>query len=173
MTGAGVRRLGVALLSGLVAAAITLSGAIPAAAPGKVVPKTGLWKVKILKGGAGSGTGGNFTVFNASFGVSSNHKQVTHFGFAYNYSGPIKPPSGTCSGTGDSVAAKSSAIKNRKFATPSPTSWSGGGSATFNGVFDTARRAHGTAVFSVFITGTGCQFTGNATTGTATWKATR
>jgi hypothetical protein len=40
-------------------------------------------------------------------------------------------------------------------------------------VFTKARAAHGTAVFSVLITGPGCQFPGNASTGTASWKATR
>lgn len=155
------------------AVAIGLSGSVPTASSGKVVPKAGLWKVKIVKGGSGSGAGGSFRVFNVSFGVSSDHKRVTHFGFAYEYSGPIKPPSGTCSGTASSVAAKSSPIKSRKFATPTSTPWSGGGSATFNGVFDTARKAHGTATFSVFISGLGCQFTGMSNTGLATWKATR
>ncbi len=39
--------------------------------------------------------------------------------------------------------------------------------------FDSARRAHGTAVFQVFISGTGCQLTGPANTGTVHWCATR
>lgn len=171
MGGKGVGRLGVAVVSALVAAGVSLSGALPAS-PGKIVPKPGLWTMVVKKGG-GSGTGGNFTVKTGSFGVSSNHKSVTHFGFSYSYSGPIKPPSGRCSGTGESVAAKSSTIKNLRFATPSPTSWSGAGSATFNGVFTSARKAHGTATFSVFISGPGCQFSGMSNSGTATWNATR
>lgn len=174
MNASGAGRLGVVVVTALATAAIGLSGAVPTASPGKVVPKVGLWHVKVVKGGSGNGTGGSFQVFNVSFGVSANHKQVTHFGFAYNFSGPVKLPySGPCSGTSDSVAAKSSAIKNGKFFTPSSTSWSGGGSATFNGVFTSARKAHGTAVFSAFITGSGCQFTGTSNTGTATWTATR
>ncbi|HZS30017.1 MAG TPA: hypothetical protein VFA37_02030 [Gaiellaceae bacterium] len=162
-----------ATLAVLAVAAIALTGAVPTASSGKVVPNPGTWKVKIVRGGSGSGTGGSFTVNSASFGVSTNHKQVVRFGFSYSYSGPIKPPAGNCSGNGVSTAAKSSAIKSGRFYTASPTSWSGAGSATYNGVFTSARKAHGTAVFSVFITGTGCQFTGMSNTGTATWTATR
>ncbi len=172
MNASGAGRLGVAVVTALATAAIGLSGAVPTASSGKVVPKAGVWKVKILKGGSGTGGSGSFTVSRVSITVSANHKQL-RFSFSYEYSGPIKPPSGSCSGAGGSAAAKPSAIKNGKFYTPSPTGWSGAGSATFNGVFTTARKAHGTAVFSVFITGLGCQFSGMANSGTATWKATR
>jgi len=168
----GVGRLGVAVVSALVTAAVVLSGALPATS-GKVVPKAGLWKMVVKKGG-GSGTGGNFTVTRGSFGVSSNHRSVTHFGFSYSYSAPVKIPYvGPCSGNGGSSAKKSSPIKKLKFQTPGATAWSGSGSATFHGVFTTARRAHGTAVFYVFISGSGCQFTGGGYSGTATWTAKR
>ena len=171
MNASGLRRLGLAAAAVVMAIAVAPAGAVPAASSGKVVPKAGLWHVKVKA--SGNGAGGSFSVFNVSFGVSTNHKYVTHFGFAYNWSGPIKPPSGTCSGTSNSVAAKSSPIRKLRFATPSPTGWSGGGSATFNGIFTTARKAHGTAVFSVFISGTGCQFSGTSNTGTVTWTAKR
>lgn len=166
-----MHRLGV--VAALVAVAVFLSAAVPAAFPAKIVPKAGTWKVTV-KHGSGSGASGSFTVGRTSFVVSSNHKRVMHFTFAYTYSGPVKVPYvGPCSGTGVSRAAKSSRIKNLKFATPGSTSWSGAGSATFNGVFTTAKKAHGTARFSVFITGSGCQLSGTAITGTATWTARR
>lgn len=160
------------VLVALLAASVVLFAALPASSA-KVVPKAGNWKVKIVKGGSGYGAAGNFRVLNIAFAVSSNHKRVLHFAFSYDYSGPIKPPSGTCSGNGVSSAARASTIKNAKFSTPSSTSWSGGGSATFNGVFTTARKAHGTAKFSVFVSGLGCQFSGTVNGGTVTWKATR
>jgi hypothetical protein len=160
-------------LVSLLVAALVFSAALPATSA-KIVPKSGLWHVKVTKGASGNGTGGTFTVYNVSFGISANHAQVTHFGFAYDYSGPVKIPYvGPCSGTSTSAAAKSSRIKRLKFSTPGATSWSGGGSATYNGVFTTARKAHGTARFSVFITGPGCQFSGTSSTGTATWTARR
>jgi hypothetical protein len=173
MNALGIGRLGVAVVIALATAAVALSGAVPAAAPGKVTPKAGPWKVSVVKGGSGSGASGQFSVHNIAFSVSSNHKKVLHFAFSYDYSGPIKPPSGSCSGTGVSTAKKSSAIKNSKFSTPRSTPWTGGGSATFNGVFTSARKAHGTAVFSVFISSLGCQFSGMANSGTVTWRATR
>ncbi len=173
MSGIRVGRLSVVAVTVLVTTTFALSSVVPAAAPGNVTPKAGAWKVRVVQGGSGSGAGGQFTVIHLAFSVSSNHKSVLHFAFSYDWSGPIKPPAGSCSGTGVSVAKKSSAIKNRKFSTPRSTSWSGGGSATFKGVFDSARKAHGTALFSVFITGVGCQFPGPTSSGTVTWRATR
>jgi hypothetical protein len=166
------RRFMVALLAVVLGTSIALMG-VGGASSGVVKPKAGSWKVTIAKGRTGNGTGGSFTVNKAAFTVSSNHKTVSRFSFSFSYSGPIKPPSGTCSGNGVSTAAKGSAVKNRKFSTPSSTAWSGAGSATYHGTFDTARRAHGTAVFQVFISGSGCQFSGFSNTGTAHWTAKR
>lgn len=171
MNGKIAGRLGTVGVTALATAAIGLSGALPVASSGNVVPKAGAWKVTILRGGAGGGGGGSFTISHVYIGVSANHKQA-HFSFSYSYTGPIKPPAGSCSRAGTSAAAKASTIKNGRFSTPGVTSWSGAGSAVLNAVFGSARKAHGTAKFSVFISGIGCQFSGMANSGTATWKAT-
>lgn len=168
-----LRRFWIVLVTVLLGSSIALWGVAGGASSGVVKPKPGSWKVTIVTGGTGNGTGGSFTVKNAAFTVSSNHKNVSRFGFAFTYSGPIKPPSGVCSGSGASVAAKGSAIKKRKFSTASSTAWSGAGSATYHGTFDSARKAHGTAVFQVFISGAGCQFPGFSNTATAHWTARR
>lgn len=167
------RRFVVALAAVVLGSSLALGGVAGGASSSTVKPKAGYWHVTYFSHGSGSGTGGSFQVMNAGFTVSSNHKNVSRFSFSFEYSAPIKPPSGTCSGNGVTTAAKGSAIKKRKFSTASPTSWSGAGSAVYHGVFDSARRAHGTAVFQVFISGTGCQFSGNAQTGTVNWRATR
>ncbi len=105
--------------------------------------------------------------------MSSNHAKVSRFGFSFAFSGPIKPPDGVCHGSGMSAATKSSAIKKRRFSTASSTPWTGAGSATYHGMFDSARRAHGTAVFEVFISGAGCQLSGAVRTATVQWSAKR
>jgi hypothetical protein len=168
-----LRRFWIALVTVLLGTSIALWGVVSGASSGGVKPKAGNWKVTIVSGGSGSGASGSFNINNAGFTVSSNHAKVYRFGFSFTYSGPIKPPSGICSGNGISAATKGSAIKRSKFSTPSITSWTGAGSATYHGVFDSARRAHGTAVFQVFISGTGCQFSGTANTGTVHWRAKR
>jgi len=168
-----LRRFTVALVAVILGSSLALWGVAGGASSGVVKPKAGSWKVTIVKGGTGSGTGGSFNVINVGFTVASNHAKVSRFAFSFTYSGPIKPPSGVCSGNGVTAATKSSAIKKRKFSTPSSTPWTGAGSATYHGVFDSARRAHGTAAFQVFISGTGCQFSGTANTGTVRWTARR
>jgi hypothetical protein len=167
-----VRRFVVALVAVALGSSVALSEVAGGASSGVVRPRAGYWQLTFVSGGSGSGTGGSFHVLNAGFTVSNNHK-VSRFSFSFTYSGPIKPPSGVCSGNGVSTATQSSAIKQRKFSTPSITSWTGAGSATYHGAFDSARRAHGTAVFQVFISGTGCQLSGTATTGTVHWRAKR
>jgi hypothetical protein len=167
------RRFAVALAAVVLGSSLALAGIAGGASSSIVKPRAGYWHVTYFSHGSGSGTSGSFKVMKAGFTVSSNHKNVSRFSYSFQYSGPIKPPSGVCSGNGVTTAAKGSAIKKRKFSTASATSWSGAGSATYHGTFDSARRAHGTAVFQVFIGGAGCQFSGNAQTGTVNWRATR
>ena len=109
------RRFVVALAAVVLGSSLALGGVAGGASSSTVKPKAGYWHVTYFSHGSGSGTGGSFQVMNAGFTVSSNHKKVSRFSFSFEYSAPIKPPSGTCSGNGVTTAAKGSAIKKRKF----------------------------------------------------------
>src|ERR1700739_174648 len=100
-----LRRLAIALAAVVLGASLVLWGA-GGASPRGIKPQPGTWKVTIVKGGTGNGTGGSFTVNNGAFTVSSNRKTVSRFGFSFAYSGAIKPPSRVGSGRGATVSAK-------------------------------------------------------------------
>lgn len=137
-------------------------------------PRAGSWVATTLTGPVtGSGGGGSVTATRVSFVVQSDRATVAGFGFGYEYYGTPKPGQ-TCSGSGFSgLTQKTSPIEHGQFSTPNPTGpWSGAGSGTFNGTIDSATTAHGTAQLQLYIGDYGCFSTGNAQTGTFTWKAT-
>lgn len=139
---------------------------------GGIKPKAGLWIATGLTGSGGNGAGGTITVNRVFFIVSSDQKAVSVFGFDYEYSGVGAPPSYDCSGAASSSENTPAPISGGKFSTPSVTgSWTGAGSATFNGSFASGSTAHGTAQASVFISGLGCMFSGFSQTGTFSWTA--
>ncbi len=75
------------------------------------------------------------------------------------------PPSYSCSGSDCAAldAQTPAPISSGQFAVPSTTMWTGAGSGHFQGTFDSATTAHGTADFERYISGPGC-YSGLATT---------
>lgn len=138
-------------------------------------PRAGPWTSTSLSGPvSGYGGGGYVKVTHISFTVTPDQAKVAGWGFAYEYSGTPRPGQ-SCSGNGFSaITQATSPITGGRFTSPSPTgAWSGPGSGPFQGTFDSATTAHGTAQLSVFVTGPGCFISSTPQTGTFTWKATR
>jgi hypothetical protein len=134
-----------------------------------VKPQAGLWRATSL---SGPHSGAWVDVTGLYFIVAPSQATVSAFGFDYDYSAPIIPPSGNCSGSSNSTENAPAPITSGQFQTPSPTgAWTGSGSGTFNGTFDSATTSHGTATFGAFISGPGCAVTGTSSTGTFTWAA--
>lgn len=139
------------------------------------MPEAGAWHSTGLSGPYGGGT---VTVTSVQFVVASDRTDVSGFGFGYTYSAPINPKvPGGCSGSGFSGIASASVtspITSGRFSTPGSTgAWTGAGSGIFEGTFDSPTRAHGTAKFSLFISGPGCFMSQTASTGTFSWMASR
>ena len=53
----------------------------------------GYWEARSPTGASGGGAGGSIQVTNVSFSVPVDQATVSGFGFAWDYSGPGKPPS--------------------------------------------------------------------------------
>ena len=137
-------------------------------------PQAGTWVATGLTGAGGSGAGGSITITRIFFTVAVDQATVSTFGFDYDYSGVGAPPSYNCSGSATSSEEKPSPITHGQFSTPSETGpWTGAGSGTFRGTFDSAAKAHGSAQLAAFISGPGCMFSGSSQTGTFSWTATR
>jgi hypothetical protein len=134
---------------------------------GAIKPKAGRWISTSLSGG------NNAHIFMSSifFTVSSNQANVVAFGYRYQYSNFIGPGGG-CAGSGSSAldASTPSPITDGQFSVPSATMWTGEGSGHFQGTFDSATTAHGTADFERYISGPGC-YSFLASTGTFQWTA--
>jgi Fibronectin type III domain len=144
--------------------AFTVAGGVPK-------PQAGFW-LATSASLSGPHSSAWVDVTSVYFNVAPSQATVSAFGFAYDYSAPIIPPSGNCSGSSSSAESAPAPITGGQFQTPSPTGpWTGSGSGTFNGTFDSATTAHGTATFGAFISGPGCAFSGNSNTGTFTWIA--
>ncbi len=144
---------------------------VSAAASKLPTPRAGHWTISLPATG-GSGTAGSIDITGADFTVAADHSAVVSFGFAYTYSGPASPPTGSCMGAGSSFESARSPISRDHFSTPGETgSWTGSGSATFDGTFKTASSAHGSATFQVFISGPSCMFSSQVSTGTVSWTA--
>jgi len=145
---------------------------IPAPQP---KPNSGYWEARSPTGASGGGAGGSIQVTNVFFSVPVDQATVSGFGFAWDYSGPGKPPFFSCSGSRVSSigADHSSPITGGRFSTPSPTgAWSGSGSGDIDGTFDSATSAHGTATFSAYMGDPACFMMGTSRTGTFNWTAT-
>jgi hypothetical protein len=142
--------------------------------PGSAIkPRAGSWRAITLSGPvSGNGAGGSIKVTSLFFGVAADQSTVSSFGFGYDYLGVGKPPTYSCSGSGVSAESAPSLISRGQFSTPGTTgAWTGAGSATFNGTFDSPTSAHGTATASVFVSGFSCALSGTSSTGTFSWTA--
>ena len=139
---------------------------IPAPQP---KPNPGHWESTSLSGGNNA----NIMMSSISFTVSSDQANVIEFSYQYDYRGIPHPPTYSCSGSGWSTldAQTPSPITAGQFAVPSTTMWTGQGSGHFQGTFDSATTAHGTADFERYISGPGC-YSDLATTQTFQWTAT-
>ena len=134
---------------------------------GAIKPKAGPWVSTSLSGGNNA----HIIMSSVVFTVSSDQANVVGFGFRYQYSSYIGPGGG-CSGIGSSTldARTPSPITGGQFSVPSTTMWIGEGSGHFQGTFDSATTAHGTADFERNISGPGC-YSYLASTGTFKWTA--
>jgi hypothetical protein len=140
--------------------------------PSSVVPQAGNWTV--LAGESGGNGSDSFNVNSVAFTVAPDHTTVSNFGFEYTYSGihALGRPSCVGVGQGFEAASASSPITNGQFSTPPDVTWSGDGSATFQGTFDSATRAHGTVLFRALISDFNCQWTGEVNGTVSSWTAT-
>lgn len=134
---------------------------------GPIKPNAGKWIDTTLTGGIPP----HITVNRISFTVSSDQTTVIEFGYQYQYEGIVGPPPASCSGSDSTTldARTPSPITNGQFSVPSTTMWTGG-SGHFQGTFDSATTAHGTADLQRYITGPGC-FGLLASSGTLQWTA--
>ena len=145
------------------------------AAAASFTPKIGAWSSTSLGGAfGGNGGAGNVTVKSVSFGVGPG--AVTGFGYSYEWSCVMKVTGGfgggPTSGNGSSSESTAAPIKNLQFSTPGATgAWTAGGAGTFQGTFDSATTAHGTATFGDYVNGSACFMNGMVNTGTFTWTA--
>lgn len=142
-----------------------------------VKPSAGHWYGTILSGPVSSGPGvPSVTVTSVEFTVEPDQATVSDFTFRFKYSGIPGPPTYSCSGY-DSVAVNNgppSPIIKGRFSAPTVTGpWKpdGTGSGTYEGTFDTAHVARGTAQFSIDLGGSGCATTPGVRTGTFSWSA--
>jgi hypothetical protein len=140
--------------------------------PSAVVPQAGNWTV--LAGEVGGNSWDSFNVGSVAFTVAPDHTTVSNFGFEYTYSGITAPAKPSCVGPGQGFesASASSPITNDQFSTPPDVTWSGDGSATFQGTFDSATKAHGTVQFHVLISNVNCEWTGEVNSTESSWTAT-
>lgn len=134
---------------------------------GAIKPKAGKWTATTPNGWVSV----HITVYSISFTVSADQANVGGFGYQYQYSNYIGPGGG-CSGSGSSALdpRTPSTITGGQFSVPSTTMWIGEGSGHFQGTFDSATTAHGTADFERYISGPGC-YSDLASTGTFKWAA--
>jgi hypothetical protein len=140
--------------------------------PSSVVPQAGHWTV--LGGESGGNSFDSFDVSSVGFTVAPDHTTVSNFGFYYSYTGITAQGKPSCVGPGYGYesASASSPITSDQFSTPPGVTWSGDGSATFQGTFDSATKAHGTVQFHVLISNLNCQWTGEVNSTASSWTAT-
>ena len=133
-------------------------------------PQPGSWVATVSGPVYGSDAGGDFTVTGVFFTVAPGQTAVSTFGFSYNYE-DLYP----CTSAGSVTSSEStpSPITNNKFSTPGESGpWTRSVTGTFNGTFDSATTAHGTAYATGSFGGPSPCFAGYAETGTFTWTAT-
>lgn len=152
--------------------------------PETVKPRAGKWGGNLnvpTTGGAGTAT---ITIL--FFTVAPDQASVSPFGLNYNYQG-LAPPKHSCSGQTRSEESAPSPIADGQFANPpgnvtwTTESFSVVATATFQGTFDSATTAHGSAQASMSMSGFpdpegftpfDCYPDSSASTGTFTWTAT-
>lgn len=132
-------------------------------------PQSGDWEATSLSGGNNA----NIIINSVSFAVSPDQANVINFTYRYQYNGLPRPPTFSCSGSDWSTldAQTPAPITDGQFSVPSATMWTGSGSGHFQGTFDSASTAHGTADFERNIAGPGC-YPLLASTQTFQWTAT-
>lgn len=131
-----------------------------------IVPEAGRWTAQTVAAGS---SGNTMTVTGVWFTVGPDRTAVSKFNFVYSYRGMGQTL--PCSGTDFGVETASAPITNGQFSTPSDATWSGRGWATFEGTFDSASSAHGTARYHGYIGSFECAYSGQVDTDIAPWTA--
>lgn len=144
-------------------------------------PHAGRWSGSVSGPVSSTLATSSVTVTRIEFTVEPDHATVSHFTFFYRFSAMAVPPNPSCGfGAADYVSDNNgtpSPVTNGHFSAPSVTGpWEPGGlvtsgGRTYEGTFDSATVAHGTAKLSLSFDGISC--TGPpVSTGTFSWSAT-